>query len=105
MAENRAERLENLSPLGYDLDGNLLVRQEDWFWLSEIAEKHIEAGEGFWGRATARLGTENNKLRKALEQILNIDDTPEFKDKLITAGVANEMLIKIEGIAKEVLNK
>lgn len=34
-----SERLENLSPIGYDRDGNLLVNGEDYHWLLERAEK------------------------------------------------------------------
>lgn len=31
--------LENLSPIGVDIDGNVLVRREDYFWLIEQAER------------------------------------------------------------------
>lgn len=33
------ERLENLSPLAVAMDGNILVKSEDWFWLQEIVER------------------------------------------------------------------
>ena len=31
MSESNVERLENMSPVGVDQDGNLLVKHEDWF--------------------------------------------------------------------------
>ncbi|WP_137743393.1 hypothetical protein [Robertmurraya siralis] len=32
------ERLENLYTFGFTRDGNILVKQEDWFWLQEKVE-------------------------------------------------------------------
>ena len=39
MTETNAERLENMSPIGVDQDGNMLVKHEDWFWLQEQVER------------------------------------------------------------------
>lgn len=33
------ERLENLSPLAVAMDGNILVKPDDWFWLQEMVDK------------------------------------------------------------------
>ena len=33
------ERLENMSPIGFDLDGNVLLKGEDYHWLIEQAER------------------------------------------------------------------
>lgn len=46
MTETNAERLENMSPIGVDQVGNLLVKQEDWFWLSEQVEWVTELEKG-----------------------------------------------------------
>lgn len=31
------ERLENMSPIGFDLNGNILLKSEDYHWLMEQA--------------------------------------------------------------------
>jgi len=36
---NDKERLENMSPLGFDLNGNILLKSEDYHWLMEQAER------------------------------------------------------------------
>lgn len=33
------ERLENMSPIGFDLNGNVLLKSEDYHWLMEQAER------------------------------------------------------------------
>ncbi|AEH46751.1 hypothetical protein [Parageobacillus thermoglucosidasius] len=33
------ERLENFSPIGCDADGNVLIRNKDYHWILEEAEK------------------------------------------------------------------
>lgn len=38
-AETNAERLENMLPIGYDEDGNYLIKNEDWHWLQSQAER------------------------------------------------------------------
>ncbi|MEV9640441.1 hypothetical protein ABZ756_07060 [Mammaliicoccus sciuri] len=42
MTGTNAERLENMSPIGVDNDGNFLVNSKDWFWLQEQAERAQE---------------------------------------------------------------
>ncbi|MEK0286528.1 hypothetical protein [Caldifermentibacillus hisashii] len=37
---NDKERLENMSPLGFDLNGNILLKSEDYHWLMEQAERY-----------------------------------------------------------------
>lgn len=39
MSETIEERLENMSPFGMNQDGNFLVKQEDYFWLSEQVQE------------------------------------------------------------------
>lgn len=36
---NDKERLENMSPIGFDLKGNVLLKSEDYHWLMEQAER------------------------------------------------------------------
>jgi DNA-binding ferritin-like protein len=36
------ERLENMSPIGFDLNGNVLLKSEDYHWLMEQAERYEE---------------------------------------------------------------
>lgn len=36
---NNKERLENMSPIGFDLNGNVLLKSEDYHWLLEQAER------------------------------------------------------------------
>ena len=43
---NDKERLENMSPLGFDLNGNILLKSEDYHWLMEQAERVEELEEG-----------------------------------------------------------
>ena len=65
-----AERLENMSPIGVDAHGNLLVKHEDWFWLQEQAglvqelERNIKLLEGQKGIKTAL----NNEAIKIIEE-------------------------------------
>lgn len=33
------ERLENMSPIGFDLNGDVLLKSEDYHWLMEQAKK------------------------------------------------------------------
>lgn len=33
------ERLENMSPIGFDLNGDVLLKSEDYHWLMEQAER------------------------------------------------------------------
>ena len=42
---NDKERLENMSPLGFDLNGNILLKSEDYHWLMEQAERVEELEE------------------------------------------------------------
>lgn len=65
-----AERLENMSLIGVDADGNLLVKHEDWFWLQKQAERvpelerNIKLLEGEKGIKTAL----NNEAIKIIEE-------------------------------------
>lgn len=45
MSKSAEERLENTSPIGVDLEGNLLVKPEDWFWLQEQAGRTLALEE------------------------------------------------------------
>lgn len=62
------ERLENMSPIGYDKDGNLLLKGEDYHFLLEQAE------------LTEELISENRKLRE------------EFADEIKTYAEENARL-------------
>jgi len=73
--ETNEERLQNMSPLGVDGDGNLLVKHEDWFWLSERA---LESEDAMYGLSETlrqeqgyneRILVENERLREALKDI------------------------------------
>jgi len=63
------ERLENLTVVGHDGHGNLLVSGEDWGWLLDQAERVQKLEENAQDLRDA-LGSrqeENARLREALE--------------------------------------
>jgi hypothetical protein len=72
------ERLENMSPIGFDLNGNLLLKGEDYHWLMEQAER-VEALEEENDELAERvhklaldwseLVDERNRYKQALEYI------------------------------------
>jgi|GEM_PF-4212735 len=72
------ERLENMIPIGFDLDGNLLLKSEDYHWLMEQAERveELEKEKDEW-KDTAQsyymtnqeLREQNKRYREALEEI------------------------------------
>lgn len=50
------ERLENMSPIGFDLDGNVLLKGEDYHWLMERAEyvEELEKDLDEWRKEALR---------------------------------------------------
>lgn len=61
------ERLENLSPTGYTLEGDLLIKGEDYHWLMEQAEKaqELEKEKKYWIQR-------HKNLEKAVEALKEI---------------------------------
>lgn len=76
------ERLENISHIGFDLNGNVLLKSEDYHWLIEQAERVEE-------------------LKKQLEQVKKAADFLLFQ-----IGLARSIsLIKAEFSGEEELYK
>lgn len=51
------ERLENISPVGFDLNGNVLLSSDDYYWLKEQAERveELEKDLDEWRNEALRL--------------------------------------------------
>ncbi|MEK5070277.1 hypothetical protein [Sporosarcina sp. FSL K6-1508] len=71
MSETNEERLENMSPIGADGNGNVLIKGEDWHWLGEQAgrfpESEKEVNGLYWRNEWLKSQEENERLRGALE--------------------------------------
>jgi len=73
------ERLENMSPIGFDLNGNVLLKGDDYHWLMEQAERveELEEEKDEW-KYTAqsyymtnqKLREQNKRYREAIEKSL-----------------------------------
>jgi hypothetical protein len=100
------ERLENMSPVGFDLNGNVLLKSEDYHWLMEQTERieELEEERDEW-KDTAQsyyvtnqeLKEQNQRYRKALEEIRDEESEPHlFNDRqrvyTMTGRIALEAL-------------
>ena len=88
---NDKERLENMSPIGFDLNGNVLLKSEDYHWLMEQAElaeqleeenrqlykKNFELMKDNrdWYKQADSFQKENQRYKQALEEIDNEAET------------------------------
>jgi hypothetical protein len=79
MTETNEEKLENLSPIGYDKDGNILLKGEDYHFLLEQAESAQMWRERYADHMGVKedkiedLDNENARLRKALQYYAETD--------------------------------
>lgn len=78
------ERLENMSPVGVAMDGNVLISGEDWHWLTEQAERvrELEAYLKTGTYISRKLRKENKRYREALEGIKSIAEVAEYSDEM-----------------------
>jgi hypothetical protein len=60
------ERLENMSPIGFDLNGNVLLKSEDYHWLMEQAERveELEEERDEWKDTAQSYYMTNQELRE-----------------------------------------
>ena len=94
------ERLENMSPIGFDLNGNVLLKGDDYHWLMEQAErvqelesklnKQIEIGYKFEGEVYD-LAKENKRYREAINNI---------NKKAVLFGTSDEVYDAIQDAIK-----
>lgn len=77
--ETDVERLENMSPIGVDMDGNVLISGEDWKRLSAQSGRVQELEEELYlmkygsvnmERCTDQIKEENKRLREAINKSL-----------------------------------
>ena len=80
------ERLENMSPIGFDLNGNLLLRGEDYDWLLEQAEHRQKLLERLHKR-----GIELKKLKNQLSQCREKIKDLEW-NRLVLKGTAEQVM-------------
>lgn len=62
------ERLENMSPIGFDLNGNVLLKGEDYHWLMEQAERYEDLLEQV--KQIEKVSDYNADLRMKYEKAL-----------------------------------
>jgi hypothetical protein len=62
------ERLENMSPIGFDLNGNVLLKSEDYHWLMEQAERYEDLLEQV--KQIEKVSDYNADLRMKYEKAL-----------------------------------
>src|SRR5690554_5512919 len=69
------ERLENMSPIGFDLDGNVLLKGEDYHWLMERVQELEEKVENYktvnkeLHQRGRKVRKQNKRYRESLEEI------------------------------------
>jgi hypothetical protein len=80
------ERLENMSPVGFDLDGNVLLKGEDYHWLIEQAEHRQKLLE----RLNKR-GIEIKKLKNQLSCCREKIKKSEWS-RLVLKGTAEQVM-------------
>lgn len=91
------ERLENMSPVGVDIEGNVLISGVDWHWLGEQAERAQEL-EGRWVKEkhhkltyqniALRYQKEKNNYREAVQKAIshfNYDEHQQGMAELLKA--------------------
>jgi hypothetical protein len=63
------ERLENMSPIGFDLNGDVLLKSEDYHWLMEQAERveELEKKLSINTNNMKQLQKQNVRYKQALE--------------------------------------
>ncbi|QNK86302.1 hypothetical protein H7992_13600 [Sporosarcina sp. resist] len=75
MNETNEERLENMSPIGVDGNGNVLIKGEDWHWLQDQAgrvqwlELNIRRTNIEFQKFRKSSQEENKRLRDGLEDL------------------------------------
>lgn len=80
------ERLENMSPIGFDLNGDVLLKSEDYHWLMEQAEHRQKLLE----RLNKR-GIEIKKLKNQLSRCREKIKKSEW-NRLVLKGTADQVM-------------
>jgi hypothetical protein len=78
------ERLENMSPIGFDLNGNVLLKSEDYHWLMEQAERYEDLLEQV--KQIEKVSDYNADLRMKYEKALEFYADKENYRGYLTAG-------------------
>lgn len=104
MTETNEERLENLSPIGVDQEGNLLVKQEDWFWLSEQVERVSELEQDLAAEHELR-----HKTERDLRYITDIHNTFEKENERLRGAFEETLfqlnLVEVDDGIKKVISQ
>jgi len=75
------ERLENISPTGFDLNGNVCLKCEDYHWLMERAERveELEKELNEWQNEALRLF---KLFEESQERLLKVEYVEELEKEL-----------------------
>jgi hypothetical protein len=72
------ERLENMSPIGFDLNGDVLLKSEDYHWLMEQAER-VEELETQLSINTNNMKHLQNKIERYKQALEFYADEENYK--------------------------
>lgn len=106
------ERLENISPIAIAMDGNVLISEEDWLWLSQqtrLAQELDRKGINLASEYIKAKG-QNKRYREALEfyadsEKYHVETSYDVENEICGFGNIGKVIVDHGKTAREALEE